>query len=139
MAMARGDHKGSFAGLHWLALGFLCAVLVIWAGIFGLTLRRAELPPEAAGRVVAVYPFGWSAGQSVAAAMQTEARLVRETWLPNAIELASDDAGFAARLRAAGAIGVYRAQPFDVFTLAGCTGMPAARPAAGPNSLRRLG
>jgi hypothetical protein len=138
MAMAHGGSRGSLAGLHWLALGFLCAVLVIWAGIFGLTLRRAELPPEAGGRVVAIYPFGWSGEQSIAAALQTEARLVRETWLPNAIELTSEDAGFAARLRAAGAIGVYRAQPFDVFTLAGCTGMPPARPAAGPNSLRRL-
>ncbi len=126
-------------GLHWLALGFLGAVLLLWAGLFGLTLRRAELPPEAMGRVVAVYPFGWDRAQSTAAAFATEARLVRETWLPNAVELVSDDPGFAARLRAAGAIGVYRAQPFDVFTLAGCTGMAPPRPTVGPQSQRRFG
>lgn len=130
---------GARLGLHWIALGFLGAVLLVWAVLFGLTLRRAALPSEATGRVVAVYPFGWSAEQSIAAALGTEARLVRETWLPNAIELSSDDPGFAARLRAGGAIGVYRAQPFDVFTLAGCTGMPTLLPRSGPQSLRRFG
>jgi len=126
-------------GLHWIALGFLGAVLLVWAAIFGLTLRRAALPDEATGKVVAIYPFGWSKEQSTAAAFATEARLVRETWLPNAIELSSDDPGFAERLRTNGAIGVYRAQPFDVFTLAGCTGMLPALPRSGPQSLRRFG
>lgn len=127
------------ARLHWIALGFAGAVLLVWAAIFGATLQRAALPPEASGKVVAVYPFGWSKQQSTVAALGTEARLVRETWLPNAIELSSDDPGFAARLRAAGAIAVYRAQPFDVFTLAGCTGMPTLLPRSGPQSLRRFG
>lgn len=125
--------------VHWWAAGFFALLLLVWAAIFGFTLQRAELPPEAHGRVVAVYPFGWSGRQSVAASLHTEARLVRETWLPNAIELVSDEPGFAERLRAAGAIGVYRAQPFDLFTLAGCTGMPPLRPNAGPQSLRRFG
>jgi len=128
------------ARLHWIALGFAGAVLLVWAAIFGVTLQRAALPGEASGKVVAVYPFDWSQERSVAAALGgTEARLVRETWLRNAIELSSDDPGFAQRLRAAGAIAVYRAQPFDVFTLAGCTGMPTLLPRSGPQSLRRLG
>lgn len=125
---------------HWIALGFAGAVLLVWAALFGVTLQRAALPAEATGKVVAVYPFGWSNEQSVAAALGgTEARLVRDTWLPNAIELSSDDPGFAARLRAQGAIAVYRAQPFDVFMLAGCTGMPPLLPRSGPQSLRRFG
>jgi hypothetical protein len=127
------------ARLHWIALGFAGAVLLVWAAIFGATLQRAALPNEASGKVVAVYPFGWSKERSVAASLGTEARLVRETWLPNAIELSSDDTGFVDRLRASGAIGVYRAQPFDVFTLAGCTGMPVLLPRSGPQSLRRFG
>lgn len=126
-------------GLHWIALGFAGAVLLVWAAIFGATLQRAALPNDATGKVVAVYPFGWTNEQSVAASLSTEARLVRETWLPNAIELSSDDPGFVERLRKAGAIAVYRAQPFDVFTLAGCTGMPPLLPRSGPQSLRRLG
>jgi hypothetical protein len=123
------------AGPHRLALGFVAAVLVLWAGLFGWTLQHAALPPEASGRVIAVYPFGWTEPAVTGAAMQTEARLVRQTWLRNAVELASDEAGFAGRLRDSGAIGVYRAQPFSLFTLAGCTGMPPLL----PPSTRRFG
>lgn len=112
------------AAPHRLALGFVVAVLLLWAGLFGWTLQRAALPPEASGRVIAVYPFGWNDLTVTAAAMRTEARLVRQTWLPNAVELVSDEPGFAERLRDSGAIAVYRAQPFNLFTLAGCTGMP---------------
>lgn len=119
---------------HSVALGFVLAVLLLWAGLLGWTLQRAALPPEASGRVIAVYPFGWDDLAVTAAAMRTEARLVRQTWLPNAVELVSEDAGFADRLRSHGAIAVYRAQPFNLFTLAGCTGMPPLLP-----SLRRFG
>lgn len=122
------------AGGHRLALGFFAAVAVAWAVAFGLTLRQAELPAEESGRVIAVYPFGWDGQAATAAALGTEARLVRQTWLPNILELASDEPGFVARLQAKGAIGVYRAQPFSLFTLAGCTGMPPVFP-----SLRRFG
>ncbi|PJI42389.1 hypothetical protein [Ferrovibrio sp.] len=122
------------AAPHRLAFGFIAAVLLLWAGLFGWTLQRAALPPEASGRVIAVYPFGWNETTVTAAAMRTEARLVRQTWLTNAVELASDDAGFADRLRDSGAIAVYRAQPFNLFTLAGCTGLPPLLP-----SLRRFG
>lgn len=113
---------------HGLALAFAAAVLLLWGGLFGWTLQRAALPPEASGRVIAVYPFGWPAAEVTAAATRTEARLVRDTWLHNAVELASDDPGFAGRLRDTGAIGVYRAQPFTLFTLAGCTGLPPLLP-----------
>ena len=109
---------------HRLAFGLLLAVTLVWAVLFGFTLRQAALPPEASGRVIAVYPFGWGDAASFAAATRTEARLVRQTWLANALELASDDPGFAARLQQTGAIAVFRAQSFDLFTLAGCTGMP---------------
>lgn len=111
---------------HRVALGLFLGILLVWAALLGLTLRQAALPPEASGRVIAVYPFGWNGEASVAAALGTEARLVRQTWLANALELASDDPGFTARLRQTGAIAVYRAQPLDLFTLAGCTGMPPA-------------
>ncbi len=122
------------AAPHRLALGFVAVVLLLWAGLFGWTLQRAALPPEATGRVIAVYPFGWTDTAVTGAAMRTEARLVRQTWLTNAVELASEEAGFADRLRTSGAIAVYRAQPFNLFTLAGCSGMPPLLP-----SLRRVG
>ena len=44
--------------------------------------------------------------------------------------------GFAGRLQQSGAIGVYRAEPFSLFTLAGCTGVP---PGPLTRSLRRFG
>lgn len=122
------------ASPHRIGLGFLAAILLLWAGLLGWTLQRAALPPEASGRVIAVYPFGWTELAVTAAAMQTEARLVRQTWLTNAVELASEDPGFAGRLRGSGAIAVYRAQPFTLFTLAGCSGLPPLLP-----PLRRLG
>lgn len=124
------------SGGHKLALGFFAAVAVIWAAVFSLTLAKAELPPDAEGRVVVVYPFGWSGEAATAAALQTEARLVRETWLPNILEVISNQPGFAGRLQQSGAIGVYRAEPFNLFTLAGCTGMP---PGPLTRSLRRFG
>lgn len=119
---------------HGIALGFALAVLLVWGLLFAVTVQRAALPPDASGRVIAVYPFGWNDAAVTASALRTEARLVRQTWLPNAVELASEDSGFAGRLRETGAIGVYRAQPFTLFTLAGCTGMPPLLP-----SLRRFG
>lgn len=122
------------ASPHRIGLGFLAAILLLWAGLLGWTLQRAALPPEASGRVIAVYPFGWSEPAVTSAAMRTEARLVRQTWLTNAVELASDEAGFADRLRGSGAIAVYRAQPFTLFTLTGCSGLPPLLP-----PLRRLG
>ncbi len=122
------------ASPHRIGLGFLAAILLLWAGLLGWTLQRAALPPEASGRVIAVYPFGWRDPAVTAAALQTEARLVRQTWLTNAVELASEDPGFAGRLRGTGAIAVYRAQPFTLFTLAGCSGLPPLLP-----PLRRLG
>jgi hypothetical protein len=124
---------------HRLAFGFAAVVLLVWAALTAVTLRQAALPADASGRVVAVFPFGWSGGQSLVAGLQTEARLVRQTWLPNALELSSDEPGFAGRLRAAGAIAVYRAQPFDVFTLAGCTGLPPKFLLPKELSLRRFG
>ncbi len=124
------------AGGHRLAFGFFAAVVIAWAAAFAVTLRQAELPPEADGRVIAVFPFGWNGEVSTAAALRTEGRLVRETWLPNILEVASDQPGFAGRLQQNGAIGVYRAQPFSLFTLAGCTGLP---PGPISRSLRRFG
>ena len=123
-------------GGHRLAFGFFAAIVIAWAAILAVTLKQAELPPEAAGRVVAVYPFGWSGQASAAAALHTEASLVRETWLPNILEVASQQPGFAGRLQQNGAIVVYRAQPFSLFTLAGCTGLP---PGPLSRSLRRFG
>lgn len=123
-------------GGHKLALGFFAAVAIAWAAAFAVTLDQAELPPEAEGRVIAVYPFGWGSEASAAAALRTEARLVRETWLPNILEVMSEEPGFAGRLRQTGAVAVYRAQPFSLFTLAGCTGLP---PGPFSRSLRRFG
>ena len=69
-------------GGHRLAFGFFAAIVIAWAAVFAMTLKQAELPPEAEGRVVAVYPFNWNGEASAAAALRTEARLVREPGCP---------------------------------------------------------
>jgi len=132
----RPSRHEAMSGGHRLALGFSGAVALVWGAVFALTLARAELPREESGRVVAVYPFGWDSRKAAAAAFRTEARLVRDTWLPNAIEVISEQPGFAGRLQDSGAVAVYRAEPFSLFTLAGCTGLP---PGLVTRSLRRFG
>ena len=44
---------------HGLAVALLAAVLLAWAGLVALVVRAADLPPEAAGTMVAVFPPGF--------------------------------------------------------------------------------
>ncbi len=125
--------------LHGLALLFMLAIGLAWAGLMAASLLRAELPDEAGGRLLAVFPFKdeWNKdrrGNGIRAAASAEAAIVGTLWLPNMVILQQDMPGLAGRLRLAGAVAVYRAEAFETFSLAGCTGLPQ-----GLFSLRKLG
>lgn len=109
---------------HLLAAGFLLLVLLAWSLSFHGTLSSAELPDEASGRVVAVFPLRYSGQASFIAASSSGGAIAREGWLSNMLIVQDTAPGLAARLRAAGAVAVYPAAPFESFSLAGCTGMP---------------
>lgn len=126
-------------GGHRVALAFFFAILVAWSAGLALVLRQANLPDEATGRVFAVFPLDQGREQAFAAAAGTEAVFVRATWLGSGLVLQSDSPGFVARLKAAGAVVVFRAAPFDLFTLAGCTGLPPLFPRSGAATARRSG
>jgi len=119
---------------HALALGFLLAIGLAWAGLMAASLLRAELPDEAAGRLLAVFPMHDRGGNGYRAAARAEAAIVGTLWLPNMVIVQENTPGLARRLRQAGAVAVYRAEAFETFSLAGCTGLPQ-----GVFSLRKLG
>lgn len=112
---------------HGLAAALFGGVMACCAALLGITLLRADLPPEASGRVMAFYPWGWSREATLAAAFHSEARLVRESWLGNGLILQSDEPGLSGRLRQSGAIAVWPAAGFETFSFAGCTGLPNPR------------
>ncbi len=109
---------------HALAACFLLVALLAWGWGLSRSLAEADLPDEAEGRLLAVFPFGHGERRSFAAASQAGAAIARELWLPNMLIVQDATPGLAARLRQAGAVAVYRAEPFEAFTLSGCTGMP---------------
>ncbi|MEL3891488.1 hypothetical protein V6B08_14515 [Ferrovibrio sp. MS7] len=119
---------------HLLAAGFLLAALAAWGFSLSATLTEADLPDSAEGRLLAVFPLRHGGQQSFAAASRAGGAIARELWLPNMLVVEDRSPGFAERLRQAGAVAVYRAEPFEAFTLSGCTGMPPK-----PLSFRRFG
>jgi hypothetical protein len=120
--------------VHLVAAGFLLAALAAWGFSLSATLTEADLPDSAEGRLLAVFPLRHGGQQSFAAASRAGGAIARELWLPNMLVVEDRSPGFAERLRQAGAVAVYRAEPFEAFTLSGCTGMPPK-----PLSFRRFG
>jgi hypothetical protein len=104
---------------HRLALTLAAGVLVIWAAAMALTLRAAALPTSASGTMLAVFEPGTPQEMQFAALINAGGRPLRTTWLPFVWVVAGDEAGFAGRLMAAGAIGTYGDMPLSP-SLAGC-------------------
>ena len=104
---------------HRLALGFAAAVLVasLIAGM--AAIRAAALPPEASGKMLAVFHPGTAEDAMFGAIVEAGARPVRRTWLPFVWVVSGDDLGTAGRLVAAGAMGSYGELPFSP-QIAGC-------------------
>ena len=91
-----------------------------WLGFTGFAVSRAALPAESAGLMLAAFPP--HAGDDVifAAVVEAGGQAVRRTWFPGAWVVSSDDAGFAGRLKAAGAWGAFGQAPVGMPELGGC-------------------
>ena len=94
-------------------------------GYVGLTLASAA----DRGALLAVFPRGTGEAEVLARVAEADGVVVRGTWLGNAWHVYGERAGFARSLRAAGAVYVLPALPFDLFGLGGCgMGATAAAP-----------
>ncbi len=112
MPLSRGQYR--------LALGLLLVALVFWAGLMALMIHQARLEPEAAGTMVVVFPRAMARADRYAGLLDAGGRLVRTTWFDNIWMVHGEAAGFAGRLRAAGAVEVFAAVPFQPVMLGGC-------------------
>ncbi|MEO3431219.1 hypothetical protein AAFN88_20355 [Pelagibius sp. CAU 1746] len=107
-----GDRPGAGAlraGTAALALGLLLAVSTL------PVFAAADLPGEASGTLAAVFAPGTDKAAALAAVAEAEGLVVRAGGWGAVLIAHSDDAGFAARLRRAGALMVV-----DPRSAAGC-------------------
>lgn len=91
-----------------------------WLGFTGFAVSRAVLPPESAGLMLAAFPPHAGDDAIFAAVAEAGGQAVRRTWFPGAWVVASDDSGFAGRLKAAGAWGAFGQAPVGMPELGGC-------------------
>ena len=133
--MAAGALPRRAAGPRWpvhgLAVALLAAVLFAWAGLVALVVRAADLPPKAAGTMVAVFPPGFDEADALAAVVRADGLPVRTTWLGNVWVVHGPAPGFAGRVREEGAWLALAAVPFEPGLLGGCPFVPHVGPGEG--------
>jgi hypothetical protein len=111
---------------HRLALIFFAAVLVAWIAVMAVLMRRASLPAEASGPMLAVFEPGTSSDDIFARLTFAGARPVRQTAFGFIWVVAGDEPGLAGRLASQGAIGAYRELPLNP-SIAGCFALADAK------------
>ena len=123
--------RHQLAGL--IALGAVLAVGIV----FALSVWAADLPDQAGGTVLAVFPMQSTTESSVAAILAAGGRPVRDP-VPGRVWVADGvDTGFAGRLRRQGAVLVFDDRwPFGP-VLAGCAAY-LPEPGAPPPVAQRL-
>ncbi len=104
---------------HRFALILACVALFVGIGFMALSMRSAALPPEATGKVLAVFPPGTDSDDIFAGLIRAGGKPLRKTWLDFVWVVSSSEPGFAGRLKAEGAIGTYAEMPITP-QLAGC-------------------
>ncbi len=108
---------------HGLAVAFFAVVLVVWAGMMGLSLRQAALPEETDGLMLAVFRPGTTEVEAFGAMVQAGGDPVRSTWLGFAWVTRGLEPGFVGRLKRQGAIAAFGELPVGP-ALGGCAAMP---------------
>lgn len=108
---------------HGLAAALFGGVLLVWAGLMGLSLQRAALPDATDGMMLAVFSPGTSDAEAMAAMVRAGGEPVRSTWLGFAWVARGTEPGFVGRLKAEGALGAFGELPVGP-TLGGCTATP---------------
>lgn len=107
---------------HRWAIGFLAAILGVWAVAMVLLLRQADLPDEASGTVFVVFESGSSDIERLTLLARADGVVIGQTSLPNIWVVHSEESGFAGRLRRAGASAVFREIDMSNVSVNGCFG-----------------
>ena len=111
---------------HRFALAFFGGVIVAWLILMVVLVRNAALPAEAAGTMLAVFEPSISEAAAVNAIAAARGNVVKHSGLAFAWVVQSDEQGLAGRMRAQGAIGVYRELPISP-ALMGCIAVADAK------------
>jgi len=90
-----------------LALAVIGLSLAGWIGFLAIIVPAESVDDTASGRLVAVFPPGPDRGATLDRLARIDARIVRDSTIPFVLTLFDNTPGFASRLRAAGAIGVF--------------------------------
>jgi hypothetical protein len=98
----------------------LLGILGVWLVAMALVVRAAQLPGDAGGRMLAVFPPGHDHRAILLATARADGVLVRPTWLGLAWEVHGDP-GLAGRLREEGAVLVLEPVAFTLITTGGCS------------------
>ena len=111
---------------HKFAFTFFGVVMLAWLLVMLVLVRNAALPAEATGAMLAVFNPGVSETEAVQMIAAAKGRIIKQSGVSFAWLVQSDEAGFAGRLKANGAIGAYRELPISI-ELAGCLAVADAK------------
>lgn len=104
---------------HWLAVSIAAGFILVWVAAMGLAIHHAALPPEASGRMFAVFPPGLSNEAMVRKIAAAGGQPIRQTWASSVWVVSGDDPGLAGNLKHQGAMSAYGELPIGM-QLAGC-------------------
>jgi hypothetical protein len=107
---------------HLFALKLAGAIVGVWLVLMSVVLYHAALPPEGSGVVIAVFPPGTDSTTVATASAATGARILSTTWFDNMLVVEDESAGFAGRLKQAGAVAAFRNVSFAGLSFVGCVG-----------------
>ncbi len=88
-------------------MALIFAALLGWSAFATLVVQAQSVDDGRSGRLVAVFPPGTSRQATLDQLTRTDARLVKDSFLPFVWTLYSDEPDLAGRLRQSGAIGVF--------------------------------
>ena len=111
---------------HKFALVFFGSVIVAWLAVMIGLVRNSALPAEASGTMMAVFEPSITEADAVYAIAAARGNVVKKSGLAFAWVVQSDEQGLAGRMRAKGAIGVYRELPISP-ALMGCIAVADAK------------
>jgi hypothetical protein len=117
-----------------------CVILVLltWTPVLAIHLRNMSVGDAGTGTVIVVFAPTASTREAFRSIADAKgAPLGPVSWIPSAWIVQSAEAGFAGRLRARGAWGVYYGNLLSVRQILSCSGMVQAPPLSGPSGQPR--
>lgn len=92
---------------HCIAVCAIGLALLGWIGFITIVVTDQSVDDASMGKLVAVFPPEMDRAATLDRLDHMDARIVRSNAIPFVLTLFSDAPGFAGRLRAAGAVGVF--------------------------------